>query len=75
LPVVKAPKQEASVATPAQLSKIKTDDIVFDIGANYGSFTYSILNKNPKINMFPISLLVFKVFSARLIEISVLKML
>jgi FkbM family methyltransferase len=29
--------------------KVKTDDIVFDIGANYGSFTYSILNKNPKI--------------------------
>lgn len=29
--------------------EVKADDIVFDIGANYGSFTYSILDKNPKI--------------------------
>jgi FkbM family methyltransferase len=28
--------------------EVKTDDIVFDIGANYGSFTYSILDKKPK---------------------------
>jgi len=27
---------------------IKSGDIVFDAGANCGSFTYSILNKNPK---------------------------
>jgi FkbM family methyltransferase len=28
--------------------KVKPGDIVFDIGANYGSFTYSILDKKPK---------------------------
>lgn len=27
---------------------VKENDIVFDIGANVGAFTYSILNKNPK---------------------------
>ena len=28
--------------------EVKIDDIVFDIGANYGSFTYTILDKKPK---------------------------
>lgn len=28
--------------------QVKPNDIVFDIGANYGSFTYSILDKKPK---------------------------
>ncbi len=28
--------------------EVKPNDIVFDIGANYGSFTYSILDKKPK---------------------------
>ena len=28
--------------------EVKPNDIVFDVGANYGSFTYSILDKKPK---------------------------
>ena len=34
--------------TYEQHCPVKTGDIVFDIGANCGSFTYSILDKNPK---------------------------
>ena len=34
--------------TYEQHCPVKSGDIVFDIGANCGSFTYSILDKNPK---------------------------
>lgn len=34
--------------TYEQHCPVKTGDVVFDIGANCGSFTYSILDKNPK---------------------------
>jgi len=31
-----------------QIREVKADDVVLDIGASIGPFTYSILNKNPK---------------------------
>jgi Methyltransferase FkbM domain len=40
--------QENFVAhTYERFNKVKENDVVLDIGANYGSFTYSILEKNP----------------------------